>query len=336
MDCVPWIYVPDDLKKHRRMLDKDIQIFLQLTKSDAYASFKGSGVELVRKNVKRLAAVMALPGEPVAKVKDIDIAADAGGEIGLRLYWPVETPGLMPALVYYHGGGFVLYDRDDYDGFCRRLSLSAAVVIVSVDYRRAPEHRFPAAHMDAEAALKWVCENAAELRIDPERISVGGDSAGGNLAATLAARQAVHGVPLAWQVLIYPALTFNRSFPSYDKYGEGFLLDTQTMHWFFDLFKGEEEGSEDDPRLHPYCVEDPGMQPPVIMAVAEYDILRDEGIDHYRRMAGVNRGSRLLYFDNLGHNFLLMAGRIEAAREAIDSISRVLKECLHAKETVRS
>jgi acetyl esterase len=186
-----------------------------------------------REEMRRQAGLAALPTGPLERVEDRTIAGP-GGDLGLRIYTP-RSPwaAARPALLYLHGGGFVLGDLDSHDGLCRFFAERAGVVVVAVDYRLAPEHPFPAAVDDALAAYRWLREAAPSLSIDPTRIAVGGDSAGGNLAAVLTQQLLAHGEPLpAFQLLIYPATDLSRSFDSHRTFAEGFYLERPTIDWF--------------------------------------------------------------------------------------------------------
>ncbi|HTI09030.1 MAG TPA: alpha/beta hydrolase fold domain-containing protein [Puia sp.] len=310
------------------MLDKELQTLLKISRRGHYPAFGESGIEQARENVKRLSAITALPSGEVEKVENYNIPANDGPTIAIRMYRPKQATRQLPVLLYFHGGGFVLYDIDDYDSFCRFIAASAGIVVASVDYRRAPEHRFPSPYADALSSLEWLFANAGPFQIDPGRIAVGGDSVGGNLAAFLANNIREHGIHLHLQLLIYPVLVFNRPFPSYEKYGSEYFLDTGMMKWFWDLFSDPSTPMDKDERLHPYLKKDLRNTPPAVIAVAEYDILRDEALQYYDRLIQQGNKAALLYFDNLGHNFILLGGRVKACRMAIEKIAAALQERL--------
>lgn len=310
------------------MLDKELQALLKFSRGSGYSAIDGISLRQARTNIKQLTAMTALSPVEVGSIEDYDLPADAGCLIRVRVYRPVPPVQPVPALLYFHGGGFVFYDIDDYDGFCRFLAISAGIVVVAVNYRKAPEHRFPTPYVDAMAALKWLYANVSVLHIDNQRIAVGGDSVGGNLAAYLAntCKRDIH---LRLQLLLYPVLVFNREFPSYEQYGSGYFLDKAMMKWFWDRFTDPDLVMEGDERLNPYLTTDVGNVAPVVMAVAEYDILRDEALDYYDRLSQQGNSGVLLYFEDLGHNFILFGGRIKACRLAIGQIAAVLRERLH-------
>lgn len=317
------------------MLDKELQKYLMLTHGFGYRKVEELSVMQMRKNVRQLASMTALPRMEAASVFDLTVPGGEGSSIPLRVYRPDKGSEMLPGLVYFHGGGFVLYDIDDFDGWCSYLAMTAGIAVVSVGYRLAPECRFPAAHEDADAVLKHIGEHASHLFIDPRRLAVGGDSAGGNLAASAALRSAVHNIRVVFQLLIYPALTFGKDFSSYEQYGRGFWLDATTMEWFQSQFLDPDRADKDDSRLHPLFTDRPGDAPPAILAIAEYDILRDEAMAYHHRLKEHGVDSQLLYFDELGHNFLLMAGRIKAAKKALSMIAGEVRRHFYQTNTIR-
>ena len=181
--------------------------------------------------------------EPVANVEDRTIPGPAGA-IPIRIYTP-EAPAPRPALVYFHGGGWVVCDLDTHDVVCRAIARRSGAVVVAVDYRLAPEHKFPAAVDDCYTATRWVAENAAALGVHPQRIAVGGDSAGGNLAAAVSQRAARGGGPaIAAQALVYPATDFSTVRPSLEANGEGYLLTADSVRWFSAQYLGDHDPAD--------------------------------------------------------------------------------------------
>ena len=252
------------------------------------------------------------------------------GPIPLRLYRPRGTSAeqVLPALVYYHGGGWVIGDLDTHDTLCRELANHAGCAVVSVDYRLAPEHRFPAAVDDSIAAARWVHREAAALRIDPERIAVGGDSAGGNLAAVvaLAARDAGD-LPLAYQLLIYPATDQHRDAPSHTTNGEGYLLTRDTMAYFTGHYIPEPAHYADwraSPLLHP----DVSRLPPALVLTAGYDPLRDEGLAYAQKLSEAGNTATHLSFERQIHGFILMGKVLDEANTAVRLCAAALRDAL--------
>lgn len=266
---------------------------------------------------------------PVASVGEL-AAEGPHGAIPLRLYRPLGTMAdqVLPALVYYHGGGWVIGDLDTHDTLCRELANHSGCAVVSVDYRLAPEHRFPAAVDDSIAAARWVHRQAAALRIDPQRIAVGGDSAGGNLAAVvaLAARDAGD-LPLAWQLLIYPATDQHRSAPSHTTNGEGYLLTRDTMAYFTGHYIPDAAQYADwraSPLLHP----DLSRLPPALVLTAGYDPLRDEGLAYAQRLSEAGNRATHLSFERQIHGFILMGKVLDEANTAVRLCAAALRDAL--------
>jgi acetyl esterase len=213
----------------------------------------------------------------MASIEDRSFEGPAG-EVALRVYVPhgLASSG-RPALVWYHGGGFVIGDLDTADSAASALAEAAATVVVSADYRLAPEHRFPAAVEDCYASLRWVADHGDELGVDPARIAIGGDSAGGNLAAITALMARERGGPaVVFQLLIYPVIDPLMDTGSYRENGSGFLLTASTMRWFWECYLGP-DGDPADPYVSPLRIADLSGLPPALVITAEYDPLRDEG-----------------------------------------------------------
>ena len=234
------------------------------------------------------------PAPPaVALVRDLT-AAGPHGAIPLRLYRPLGSSATeaLPVLVYYHGGGWVIGDLDTHDTLCRELANGAGCAVVSVDYRMAPEQRFPAAVDDCIAATYWVREHADELNLDAARLAVGGDSAGGNLAAVVAITARDRGdLAVAFQLLIYPATDAHRSHPSHTENGQGYLLTSDTMDYFSGHYLPD-RAQYDDWRASPLLHPDLSNLPPALVLTAGFDPLRDEGKAYAVRLtAAGNRAS---------------------------------------------
>ena len=266
---------------------------------------------------------------PVASVQARQ-ADGPHGPIALRLYRPLGTTAdqVLPVLVYYHGGGWVIGDLDTHDTLCRELANLSGCAVVSVDYRLAPEHRFPAAVDDAIAAARWVHREAPALRLEASRIAVGGDSAGGNLAAVVAIAERDAGeVPLAFQLLIYPATDQHRSAPSHERLGEGYLLTRDTMAYFSGHYlPGPAEYSDwrASPLLHP----DLSRLPPALVLTAGYDPLRDEGLAYAQRLSEAGSLATHLSFERQIHGFILMGRVLDEANAAVRLCAAALRDAL--------
>jgi len=256
------------------------------------------------------------------EVRDL-VAGATAGAISLRLYRPAE--GVLPALVYFHGGGWVVGDLDTHDVVCRQIALQARAVVIAVDYRLAPEHPFPAAVEDAWSATTWVAAHAPELGIDARRLAVGGDSAGGGLAAVVAlmARDS-RKLRLTLQVLVYPVTDLRAESASYSNYAEGYLLTRAAMQWYIAQYAPTPQAIEDwraSPLRAPWVH---GVAPTLIIA-AELDPLCDEGEAYARRLQGARVPVEYQRLDGMIHGFLTMGGRIDAANKAVSIIADALK-----------
>ncbi len=257
-----------------------------------------------------------LPPKPeVAAATDLFIPGD-GGPIPARFYRARQDGAPCPLLVYFHGGGFMLGSLDLYDTTCRRLALGGDCAVLSVDYRLAPEHVFPAAVLDAYAATKWAAANAGQLKIDPARIAVGGDSAGGNLAAVVAQMaQDSSEFSVALQVLIYPMTDQSREYPSYARNESGFMLTRRALHWFMDNYLPN-HADRLDPRASPMLRPSLAGLPPALIIGAEFDPLVDENEAYAERLAAAGVATQYVFFPGMLHPFFTLGGIIDDARRA--------------------
>lgn len=278
----------------------------------------------------RRSFVQPLP-QAVAEVKELS-ANGPHGAIAMRLYRPMhrETGDASPVLVYYHGGGHVVGDLDTHDTLCRELANLSGVTVVAVDYRLGPEHRFPAAYDDALAATRWVREHAGELRLDAARLAVGGDSAGGNLAAAvcLGARDnTLDTLPIAFQLLIYPVTDMRRRHASHVTNGKGYLLTSDSIAWFHDHYIDDPK-HDVDWRASPLLHADHARLPPALIVTAGYDPLRDEALDYARVLT--DAGNRVSYvcFERQIHGFVTMGKLFDEANTAVALCAAELKRHL--------
>jgi acetyl esterase len=264
------------------------------------------------------------PEIPVGRVENRAVPGP-GGPLPLRLYWPREAPaGPLPALVYFHGGGWVIGDLESHDGTCRELANGARCLVASVDYRLAPEARFPAAADDCSAATRWLAANAAALGVDPARIAVGGDSAGGNLAAVVALRARDAGGPaLVHQLLVYPVTDCAFDTASYRENAEGYFLTREMMRWFWQQYLEKPEHGA-DPSASPLRAPTLAGVAPATVLTAEYDPLRDEGEAYARRLAQAGVPVSLTRYDGMFHGFFGMGAAIERARDAVAQAAAAL------------
>lgn len=269
-------------------------------------------------------------GRPVAvgAVRDLWVGG-AAGPLAARHYAPDEPGGPHPLVVFFHGGGFVLGDLETHDAPCRLICRHAGTHVLSVGYRLAPEHPFPAAVEDGREALRWATEHAADLGADPARVAVAGDSAGGNVAA-VAAWQASRdeGPAPALQVLIYPATDVAEISRSHELFGGGFLLTRELMDWFTALYVADSDPR--DPRLSVLRADGLGGAPPAVVVTAGFDPLRDEGEAFADALRAAGVPAVLRRFPGLIHGFLNAIGTSRASREAVIEVSGAARALLAA------
>ena len=251
-----------------------------------------------------------------------------GGEIPIRVYWP-DSAEPLPVVVYFHGGGWVLCDLDSHDAICRALAVGSNCTFVSVGYRLAPEHKFPAAVEDAYAATSWVAEHPARLRCEGQPIAVAGDSAGGNLAAAVTLMAKAEQRPaIAFQMLVYPITNHGFETRSYRENGEGYYLTRAAMQWYWRHYlSGAGEG--ESPYASPLRAEDVTGLPPALVITAEFDPLRDEGEAYGRRLADAGVPVAIRRFDGMFHGFFGRASLLEPARRAQELATGALRSALH-------
>jgi acetyl esterase len=282
-----------------------------------------------RAEFKKLCTLPDQKMAPIGRMEDVE-AVGPDGPVPLRLYTPVAAGGsALPALVYFHGGGFVLGDLDCFDSICRALADSSGCRIVSVDYRLAPEHPFPAAVEDCFAALKWIEANAASLGIDANRIAVGGDSAGGNLAAVVSQlAQANNGSHIALQMLFYPITTMRPDSPSSFAFSPT-ILRGPAINWFYSHYVPDGgEDHADDPRLSPLRSEDLSGLPPAYIVTAGFDPLHEEGQAYADKLESAGVKVRHIDYPTMIHGFFSMPGLIPLAGEALNAAGHALRDAL--------
>lgn len=264
--------------------------------------------------------------ETVAEVSDRLIPGN-GPDIKVRLYRP-HAEGVLPALVYFHGGGFVLGDLDSHDNLCRALSNGLGALVVAVDYRRAPEARFPAAFDDAWDALKWVAEHVGELAIDPSRLMVGGDSAGANLAANVCLKARDNNGPaIAHQLLFYPVCDNDLSRDSYREMGSGYFLETEMMRWFWEQYLGAPEDA-DKPYCCPLKATDLSNLPAATLVVGGYDPLKDEGLAYIERLGLAGNSVHSMVYPGAIHGFMSYIGMLKLSDQALNETVDALQTAL--------
>jgi acetyl esterase len=308
-------------------LDPQCKAFL-----DTLASAGGKPLEqLPVEEARLMSAGLSAFGGPVEPIADVENRTVPGpaGPIPVRVYRPVLNETL-PALIYFHGGGFVICSLDTHDGECRSLANASGCAVISVDYRLAPENKYPAAVDDAYAATRYVAEHAAEFGIDPQRIAVGGDSAGGNLS-TVVARLARDrgGPPLKFQLLIYPLVDFDDNSPSMQQYSKDYFVTRESMDWFTECYLPNRAAGR-EPSASPWNADDVRGLPPAMIMTAECDPLRDQGEAYARTLQSAGVPVELKRYDGMIHAFFSFPGAIDAAKVARHDAGSALRRALKA------
>lgn len=285
----------------------------------------GDDLEEIRAKRQVEAEVTAGPALPMKRVQELEFAGP-GGKLAARLYEPGGAElGAQPLLVFYHGGGWVVGDLDSHDGVCRFLAANSGALVLSIDYRLAPEHRFPAAVEDSHAAYIWAHEQATELGADPDRIAVGGDSAGANLATVVCHLVRDGGEPPpAMQLLIYPATDAYGRRPSRQLFGQGFLLTLVDIDWFEDHYLPD-RATAADPRASVMRAENFAGLPPAYVVTAGFDPLRDEGEAYAERMREAGVHVALRRQAGLVHSFANLTAVSPSAAAAMREVAGALR-----------
>ena len=304
-------------------IDPQAQAFLDQLNALGAQPLSSMPVADARKAMDALASLRVDPA-PVRSAVDRRVPGPAG-EVPVRIYTP-NAPAPLPLLVYFHGGGWVLGGLDTHDGTCRELANGTGCVVVSVDYRLAPEHKFPAAAEDCYAVTQWAAAHAAELGADAKRLAVGGDSAGGNLAAVVAqiARDR-GGPPIVFQLLIYPVIAAAFDTPSYRDNAEGYLLTAGDMRWFWNHYLASSADAA-NPYAAPLSARTLAGLPPALVITAEFDPLRDEGELYAHRLEEAGVPARLTRYDGMIHGFFGMGHMMDKAKAAVQESCANLRQ----------
>ena len=316
------------IERDGQRLDPQVQVALRLER--LAGAWRPVPVAEARVRRRRDARVFAGPRIELERVEEIELPGPAG-RIRSRLFAPPDSGTAMPLLVYFHGGGHVICDLDTHDQPCRFLAREVPAIVLSVDYRVGPEHRFPAAVEDSLAAHAWAAEHAGRLGADPDRVAVAGDSAGGNLAAVVAQLTAAGGRrPPAHQTLIYPVIDYSVERPSYELFAEGFFLTREEMHWFRDHYLND-HADRADPRASPILTEDLTGLAPAHVVTCGFDPLRDEGEAYAARLREAGVPTTLQRESDLVHGFVNAAGLGGRAAQAAAAIAAAIGTALASR-----
>lgn len=304
-------------------MDPQVRAFLAVANAQKQPSIETLPVAEARRQFASLQPIF-LPFVEVARVANTTTVQG----VPLRSYHPLTAPAApLPGIVYFHGGGWVLGDLDTHDTLCRHLANAAGAIVIAVDYRRAPEHPFPAALDDAFAAAQHVADHATVFGVDRARLAVAGDSAGGNLAAAVALKaRAARGPRLAFQCLLYPVLDCACDTPSYAEFAVGYGLTRAKMQFFGRSYLGQCDAA--DPFISPLRAADLSALPPALVVTAEYDVLRDEGQAYAKRLATSGVPVESWQVEGVIHAFIHYGGVIERGQSVLREVGERLRRVL--------
>ncbi len=303
-----------------RQLDPDAQALLDVIAAMGTAPPYTLPVDVAR---ERMRAAFVGKDEPLAlaSVEDISVATPAGA-LPCRIYRPAE--GSLPLALFLHGGGWTLNDIDTHDGLCRRIAKRSGWLLVSIDYRRAPEHKYPAALEDAYFGYRWLLDNAQRLGADVSYRALVGESSGGTMVASLSLLlREMNGPMPTYQAMAYPMTDLYDRWPSYQERGAGYALDRDFMHWYVDNYLPSSWDPQ-DPYLFPVTATDLTGLPPTLIMTAEFDPLRDEGLAYAKKLASAGVVVEHVHAEDQMHGFLMMDRAVRRAGELIDELARAL------------
>jgi acetyl esterase len=297
-------------------------------KADRYVgpSYAELGAIAARQAFEKTSGIVDIKAEPIEIVDDWLVPL-LGRTLALRRYAHQQAPVQQPALLYFHGGGFTIGSIQTHDNLCRSLAAKSGVMVLSLDYRLAPEHPFPAAPDDALDTLRWIIANAAKLGIDGNRIAIGGDSAGANLAAVTAIEARNLHIPIALQLLINPSLANDYQSPSHTEFADGHLLDRKTIEWFYSNYVTLDEKQQW--RFAPLLAKDLSKIAPAWIGLASHDPLRDEGLQYADKLRAANVHVSCQIYEGMMHNFMMQGGLIPEVLQAHHDAAHALVKVLN-------
>lgn len=322
----PAVVSPDGLE-----LDVRTQLLLSLNEKIGPKSNRILGIQRSRASMDASVGIVNLAPKGPLQILDQHIpAAESQASIPIRVYTPPKADRALPIIVYYHGGGFVVGSIQSHEAECKWLALETNAIVVSVQYRLAPEHRFPSAVDDGLAAFRWVARHARALGGDTSRMAVAGDSAGGNIAAVVAmdCRDTGDAVRPVFQFLIYPVTDLTRSYPSHRMFRDGFLLTEDGLDWFMEHYL-RSDGDKYNPRGSPLFAENHKELPSALIITAGFDPLRDEGKAYADKLSQAGVPVQYRCYDSLIHGFFTMSYVLPEAARAVAESVEVLRKALH-------
>ncbi len=309
-------------------LDPQVKAFLDQASAFARPKMWEMPLSLSRAGFAQMMGMVGPHDVPVGKVLHITIPGPAG-ELRARVYSPVAAGGeALPALIYFHGGGFVVGDLDTHDGLCRLICNEGGFIVVAVEYRLAPEHKWPAQLDDGYAATRWVFANAPSLGIDAGRIAIGGDSAGGHLAACVTQTAKAHGgIRIAFQLLLFPGTEFTTDTGSMQRFAVGYMMEKQTIEWFYSqvLPPGTDRSSAS---VSPLLAKDFSGLPPAYIMLGGYDPLHDEGLAYAERLKAAGVAVTVADYDEMVHCFIYLQTVLPQAHAAMADAAQAVAKAL--------
>lgn len=317
------LYLGRRVRKDGQLLNAKAQFLCKIVDKQT-APIDAETIENTREQIETLSALLSGEDISMASIEDFALPGP-GGDLPARLYIPDACPSPAPVLIAFHGGGFVRGSIQSHDGFFKRLAHYGGFSVLSIGYRLAPEHKYPAAVDDAYASLRWVQEHGSEKGLDTARIAIGGDSSGGNLAAVAVQDAKRLGTPLPiFQLLIYPTTDANFNAPSHSLFANGFFLTSEKMNWYRDHYLNT-EAQRNEERASPGLAKDLEGLPPTLVITAGFDPLRDEAEDYARRLKEAAVPVGVIRHEGMVHGFMSLTGLLPVADEAIKTAAQTVQ-----------